>query len=98
MGTGDRHAYLDGQAVSLCDHPILDPTDIDWPGPGLGSPRCEACQQNANPGADAAVTPRVMATDRKQIRTIRRIYIALFGNFVMLYRLVSGWDVACCSL
>ena len=35
-----------------------------------------------------------MATDRKQIRTIRRIYIALFGNFVMLYCLVSGWDVA----
>jgi hypothetical protein len=53
MGTGERHAFLDGQAVSLCGQPILDATDIDWPGPDLGTPWCEVCLS----GATAAPTP-----------------------------------------
>lgn len=49
MGTGEGHAYLQGKALSLCGKPILDATDQDWPGTGLGSPWCQACLDNTTP-------------------------------------------------
>jgi hypothetical protein len=43
IGIGYRHAFLEGKERSLCGQQIVYPTDIDWPGPGLGTPWCKLC-------------------------------------------------------